>query len=336
VKRIPVILLACLFLVSACRKKDKKEDEVPTEEPASTSGVIQCEPMPPPPTGFTWEDSITDGNKDVNTFMYNPVNSNEIIYVVNGDQAAYNKLFTYDVVNKQAVQIGIVGRYLPQINKKGLIVYSDVNNNVIMVRSDGKGEKLLTSGNTSHDPKWDYTGNYVYYFMEAHSNIGAQLVKIDTSGNYKDSGPMELPYTTTFKKSDKIIFIKTAGSIGKLILRDYTPPGKETELISGPLYSKPGQINFDNLTLDNNDENFFWSNSNGIFKCTIATLKIDTILKTCPLSIYNNPLISFKDNLLTYSNHILKPTKPNRLVHSFKAMEMNLLTRQSSEVRIFP
>jgi hypothetical protein len=331
------IFAILVFFIAACHKKNKSPEEATAVLPVVTNDTgLKCQNLPPTPVPFGWQDSTTDGNKNINSFLFDPINPNGIIYVVNGDAFGLNKLFIYNIISKQANQVGMLSTFLPQVNRKGWIVYSDVNNNIILLKGNRDSSIVLTSNKHNYDPKWDFTGNYIYYYEEAHENINAQLVKIDTAGINKNAFQVDLPYTATFKTSDKIIYIQTNNSTCKLILRDLTPPATETVLISGPTYSKPGQINFDNMTLDNTDQNFYWSNSNGIFRCNLTTLKTDTLLKNCPNIIYNNPIISFTNSELTYSQHIIKPISTYKLLHKYRAMDMNLLTGISTEIKIFP
>lgn len=297
---------------------------------------LKCQALPPEPKPFGWKDTTYDENKNINAFLFNPISPNEIICVVNGDAFGKNKMFNYNILTKQAVYLATLGNYLPQVNKNGWITYSDVTNCVFIIKSDGTGFKQLTFDKRSHDPKWDHTGNYIFYYVEAYFNVKSQLFKIDTSGNLLDAFETELPYSAVFKKSNKVICIKTTGSISTLVMRDLSPPSTETELISGPVYSQPDQIYFDNMCLDNTDENLYWSNSKGIYKCSLASLKVDTLFKNCENMVFDNPIISFKPGELTYSQHVKIPLNSLHLLHRYRAMELNLLNGRSSEIKIFP
>jgi len=333
------IFFISAFFIAACHKKTKAPEEevpVPTEDVAIEPGV-KCEDLPPAPVPFGWQDSTGDPNKSINAFLFDPLNADKIIYVVNGDAFGYNKLYFYTIPTKQARYICTLGNYLPQVNHKGWITFSDVNNNVFLVKNNGDSIIPLVTNKHAHDPKWDFTGNFIYYFQEAHDNITAQLLKIDTAGNPKNSFAWELPYTASFKKSDKLIYLDTKTTSCTLFIKDINSNTNiDQALITGPLYSKPGQINFDNLTLDNNDENFYWSNSNGIFRCNLGSLKIDTLLKNCSNLIYNRPIISFKANELTCSQQLITAINSATLYRQFKAIEMNLLTQQATEIKIYP
>lgn len=330
------IILTCLLILGACAKKDKQADIPPEPVIVTLDTTIRCGDLPPTPKPFGWQDSLNDENKNINAFLFNPVNDNEIIYVVNGDAFGYNKLFVYDIPTKKATQLGILGDYLPQVNKRGWITYSDVNNNIIVVKTNGDSLKTLVPGGHALDPKWDHTGNYIYYYSEQYFTLAARLLKITLEGVVSLEYLLALPGTAPFKKSDKIIYIQPQNTNATLILKDFLAPSTETILISGPLYSKAGQMNFDNLCLDNTDENFYWSNSNGIFRCNLATLKTETLFKNCQNFIFNNPIMAIKRNELTYSHRILKPISAYRLLNLYKAMEMDLYNSRSKEINIYP
>jgi hypothetical protein len=290
--------------------------------------------LPPPPQPFGWTDSTGNVDKNINAFLHNPVNPNEIIYVVNGDLFGFNKMYSIHVPTKQIKYLATLGEYLPQMNNYGWLVFSDVDNNIFKIKANGDSLMQLTSQKISHDPKWDFTGKNIYYYQEAYFNVPSQLVKINSSGGLLAALPIDMAYHASFKKSDKVIFQKTLDKSVTLILRDMVKYN-EKNLITGPFEIK-GPVFFDNITVDQTDENFYWSNAGGIFRCNLATLAIDTILKNCPNFIYDNPIISSNQNELTYSWHIIRPVSQFILYHEYKAMEMNLVTKEITEVKVFP
>ncbi len=297
---------------------------------------LKCQDLPPAPIPFGWQDTLPDGNKCINAFMFDPINPNTIIYVVNGDASGYNKLYFYDIPSKQAKYMCTLGEYLPQVNSKGWITFSDVENNVYLIKANSDSLIALTNDKHAHDPKWDYTETRIYYFSEPHDNIPAKMIKVDTDGQFVAEYFVTAPYAATFKKSNTLIVLNINTANCQLIQKDLDLMQSDRVLLSGPTYSKPNQINFDNLTLDKTDENFYWSNSNGIFKCNLSSLKVDTLFKNCQNFIFSNPMMSFKDNELTYSQHVITPLNSLKLSHKFRAMEINLLTRQTTEIKIYP
>ena len=332
------IVFFVLVLSAACGKKDKP----PTNDPPITPIVevpveeFKCQDLPLPVESFEWIDSTGVGDKNINAFLFDPINPDNLILVVNGDGFGYNKLQIYNIPTKTVKLLGVLGEFLPQINNKGWITFSDVLNNIHVVKENRDSVIDITTNMHSRNPQWDYTGTFIYYFIEGYFNVPDKLVRVDLNMNYSLDMEAQLPYMATFKKKDKLLSLKTNGNTCDLILTDFENQGNNRVLLNGPTYSKPGQINFDNLTLDKTDENFYWSNSNGIFKCNLASLKIDTVFKNCENSIHDNPIISFVDNELTYSHHRITPISAFVLHHEYKAMELNIATRKSSEIKVFP
>ncbi len=330
-----IAFLSFLFILG-CGKKNKDPEQIPEEAtPVSDTG-FKCGDLPPTPKNFGWQDTLTNGNKCIHTFFFNPVNADEIIYIVNGDEFGTNKMFNYNIPSGTTTYLANVGNYLPRINSKGWIVYSDLDNNIWKIKSKGDSLTQLTADKHSFDPVWDYSGNYIYYFAEASGSVGSQLMKVSAGGQYVNSFPQDLANTAAFRKSDRILYQKVKNNTNVSVTLRNMQTSSETELISGPKESKSGQANFDNLGLDNTDENFYWSNSNGIFRCNIATLKIDTLYKNCQNMIYNNPVLSLNSDELCYSLQTIKPVSPYKLLHVYKALVYNLANKQNSELKIFP
>ncbi|MEI6021720.1 MAG: hypothetical protein WCR21_11380, partial [Bacteroidota bacterium] len=94
---------------------------------------------------------------------------------------------------------------------------------------------------------------------------------------------------------------------------------------------------FDNLCLDQNDENAYWSSASGIIKCNINSGKVDTVLKNCDNTKYDNPVFqATKPNSMLVSCHVIKNINAFQLLHTYKAVEYNLLTKEKTEIKVFP
>lgn len=328
-------LLALVLL--SCNKKKPTVSPVPSPPAGgSTDTGSLCRTLPPSANPAGWIDSIGDENKNINAFLFHPLDPDQIIFVVNGDAFGYNKLFFYHIPTRQARYVCPLGQFLPQVNARGWISFSDVENNVFLIKNNGALIVPLSSGKRSHNPQWDHTGRYIYYFNEAFNSLPSQLIKADTTGAVVEIWPVEQPYFAPFRLSGKLILIETLSEQCQLVLKDFHNTNNNRVLISGPMYIRPGQLNFGNLTLDHTDEHVYWSNSNGIFRCHLASLKIDTVLKNCPSLIFRNPIMAFKDREMTYSQQVLTPLNSLRLYRSYHTMEMNLRTGQSQEIRIYP
>jgi hypothetical protein len=176
----------------------------------------------------------------------------------------------------------------------------------------------------------------ICYFSEAYGSMAAQMLRVDWKGGIVGSYDLAMPYFASFKKSFKMLVNQNVNNLCTLKIKDLTTTSDEKILLTGPLYSKGTEINFNNLALDRNDENFFWSNSNGIFRCNISSLQIDTLVKNCPNLIYRNPMVSFQNNELTYTHEIITTISSYRLYHDFKSLSMNLNTKQATEIKIYP
>jgi hypothetical protein len=332
--RVTICITFLLLLAASCGKKKAKTPPDDTYVPVVSKDTgFKCAELPPPSSTFGWADTTTDENKNVNAFFRNPVNADEVVFVVNGDMYGFNKMYSLHIPSRRMTFHGNLGPYLPQINKYGWIVYSNSENNIFKVKTNGDSLTQLTSQKISHDPKWDYTGNFIYYFQEAHFNVPTQLIKINSKGINVSGLPIEMQYTAVFKQSDKIIFLRTRDNTVTLVQRDMSNY-IEKDLISGP-YQPRSPLFFDNLTLDNNDQNIYWSNKDGIFKCSLTDLKTQILFKNCDNQKYINPIISYKTNELSFSWHTIKPINQFQLLHQYKTMEYNLVTNELTELKIF-
>lgn len=332
------IIIVSLLFASACKKKKTSSDQPTPQNPVVENPSIsfKCEDIPKAPEPFGWQDSVPANDKSVNAFLYDPIDSDKMILVVNAEIPGFRTVYTFHIPTKTTKYICTLGDFLMQVNSKGWITYSDTQNNIYLIKNNADSVITISGNNHSLDPKWDYTGNFIYYFSEAYDNIPAKMFKVNTKGEILEEIWAEFPYTATFKKSNKMIRLKLTNSLSELILYDLDHPGSEKTLISGPIYSKPGQVYFDNLTLDKTDENFYWSNSYGIFKCNVSSLKVDTLFKSCENSIYDNPIISFEDNVLNFGLKTITPISSEVLYYQYKALELNLITKQLTEIKIYP
>lgn len=332
---IPVMMVLVLF---SCRKK-KTTDAVspePLPQVSYSDDRPACEKLPPTPVPLGWRDSTFDENTNVNAFLPNPLNSNEVLCVVNGDLFGFNKLFARNMVTKTQQQLSILGEYLPDVNARGWVTFSDVNNNIFIVKTNGDSLKQLSFDKLGVNPKWDYSNKYIYYLRQGLGNTPPQLYQIDMQGTIVNIHYGELPYTTLFNKSDKYIILKSSGNACTLVLRELDSLGKETTLLTGPMFSSPGNLFFEDLTIDQSDENLFWSNSKGIFKCNLNTRTIDTVFKNCENTVYLNVMSSFNASEMTYTIKHTKPLNSTILFSDYLPMEWNLRTNNSRLIRIFP
>ncbi len=334
-KILPGILFLSLLFYAGCKKKGSSEEPQPQQPvPVAPQDTIQfkCQDLPPDPVPFGWTDSTADPNKNVKCFFYNPLDADEVIAVVEGDMSGYNQMVNVNLRTKVRKNLAPIDDFLPSINSKGWIVYSTLDNNIYMIKANGDSLRQLTAQNVAHDPKWDNTGTYFYFFQDPYFNVPAKLIRADKNGGEVFSLPQGTPLYAVLRSNEKVVYQKKGASDVTLVLRDFTTQ-EESELIKGNLL--PGGAPFFNyLTVDQIDENLYWSNKYGIFKWNFSTRKTDTVFKNCENMIYDFPMMS-RSNEMTYSLHTIKPVLHYFLLHEFAAMELNNLSREKREIRIF-
>ena len=333
-----VILSLSLTLIISCKKeKSAPVSEPPIQTIPADTSIYACKNLPAAPLPFGWRDTTSDPNKNINTYLYNPANPDQIIYVVEGDLFGYNKMFCFDVPLKKTTYLASISDFPPQINKYGWILYSTNDNEVFKVKTNGDSIVKLTIGNKSKDPKWDFTDKNYYIFQMPYNTYPSMLAKLDQNNFALLNFPLEMPNTAAFKKSNKIIYLKTNENTISLIQREINAPNAEKILLTIPFSPTSTSNLFDNLTLDQTDENVYWSNTSGILKCNLSSLKVDTVLKNCANIKYDNPIFqSFKPNSILLTAHLIQNINAFQLLHTYKAIEYNVLSKEKTEVKIFP
>jgi hypothetical protein len=333
-----VVIICCAFFIVSCKDK-KKRDVAPEEEQPPVVIAVntgpECKALPPTPVPFGWVDSTADVHKNVNAFFFNPVNPNEVIYVVNGNITGYNKMCCYNIPLKLTTDLAYIGPYIPKINKKGWIVFSSADNNIYTIKTTGEGMRQLTSGNVFFDPQWDYTDTNIYFFRKSFSANPSLIMNMTASGIANNGFDADISNAACFRKKNKIVYLKSVNTLINVVLRDTN--NAETVLYTTSYVPGSGKTPFEDMSMDLDDRYLFWSNTTGIFKFNMSTFKIDTVLKNCPNFIYDNPIVSFQNNNeITVSRHMMTPIQNTFLYHEYKAVEMNLLTKQLNEIKIFP
>jgi hypothetical protein len=331
--RIFLLLTLALF---CCKKK---QDPAPAEEspvaaPVSpTDTGFMCGNLPPYPEPFGWTDSTRNVNNNVLAFFSNPLNADELIVVVEGDAFGYNQMANYNLKTKTRKNLAALDQYLPSVNSKGWIVYSTAENNVFKIKVNGDSLTQLTSNSISHDAKWDGTGKFIYYLQDAYFGTPAKLIKATQAGSEVHHFPHSWPLSAPFRLSNKVILQKQTANVLTLVIAD--PVAQTEKELLQINYVTGAPIFFNYLTMDHQDENFYWSNAAGIFKCNVASLVIDTLFRSCENMIYGFPLMSPKPGEMSFTIHTIKPIGPYTLLREHKAMEFNTISKDVREVRIF-
>lgn len=332
--RVTCLFMFGVILISAC-KKDKAKDPVPETPVAVTSDTsLKCVNLPSPPQPFGWKDSTASQDKNINAFFYNPLNSNEVIYVANGDVFGYNKMYVYNIPAKQIKYLSDNGSDLPRVNTKGWIVFGRADLNIYKIKVNGDSLVQLTSNNLCRDAKWDNQGNHIFFYQAASGALANVLVETDKNGAVINTTPTELPNTAFAHKTNRVAFIKTSNTTISLYFRDLAT-GSETLILSAQGGTESFQTQFSNLTFDNADESLYWSNSGGIFKCNLAAPAIETVLKNCSNIKYDRPLITPNSSEITLACHYMRQLSYTQLLHQYKAFEFDLNLKQLHELKVF-
>ncbi len=266
--------------------------------------------------------------------MRNPLNGDEMIVVVDGDLFGYNKMFNINLKTKQQKFLANIDDFTPDVNARGWILFSTYEDNIYRIKTNGDSLTAVSKINVAHNPHWDYTGDNMYFFQKAYANVPAQLVKANRFGQTITALPHTMAHHAPFKKSDKVIRQKITDNIVTLVLRnmvDYS----EKNLISGPYKGASAPAHFSNLCLDQNDQNIYWSNASGIFRCNLLSMKTDTLFKNCDNRIYMRPKMVLNTGEMTYSLLLKRIINEQILFHEYKTFEYDIPSRQSREIKIF-
>lgn len=320
-----LIILILVILSFFCCKKDK--NVYPGGGYSSPEYVFICDTLPQDPvTG--WIDTTANKDKDVQKILYNPLTSNEVIYVVKSKNY-YSEMYLFNKQTKIAKSIDKSIYTMPSINKYGWLTYCKANYQVYKIKFNGDSLTQLTtiSGNF---PRWDYTGDNILYTQNGFGSSPHKVIKMNKFGVKLDS----LIYQALLGASTKSNKILGWNTSNQLFLKDLDT-GIETIL-------KTGDYNYI-CSFDNNDENIYWNGNKGIFKLNLNTLKEDTLVKMCKLlSITSTPSFElFTTNISPNSNKLTFCTRTNdaanwpKLFHEYKALEMDLYNNRITEIKLF-
>lgn len=336
-KRLALYTVLGLFFITACKKKNNTvEPQVDPPPVVTDSTPFKCKELPEMPAPFGWKDTSAGPDKEIHTLMFNPANPNQIIFVVNGNILGYNKMYCYHVLTGQSTFLANIDDYGPSVNPKGWILYSGFDKNIYKIKCSGDSLTQLSFDSHSVYPRWDYSGSFYYYFQEAYNNVPNQIIRATDKGSSVSNLPAYMPYTAPFKKSHKIVYQKTSENSVTLYIHDMTNHG-ETALVTATYSARSTDFYFDNLCMDNTDENVYWSNSKGVFKCPLASPRTDTVFKNCPSVIYLNPVFQATNpNEIIFCTHLFKPLDSQVLLHQYLPASKNLGTGQYQLYTIFP
>ncbi len=327
--------LFCLFVLFGCKKDNSKITDNPPPIDETDSLLLNCEKLPATPQPFGWKDSTINENKNINAFFFNPLNNYEIIYQVNGDIFGYNKIFLHNINTKKNLFLFNNSNYSAQINNKGWIIFNSIDNNIFKIKVNGDSLTQLTFNNTSIDPKWDYSNTTIYFFKKATLTSPSLLTQINTKGQELNSVPIEYANTAFAKKTSKLFYLKNYSNRITVFLKDIAT-NSETLIISSNKQSNAQQNDFFNLSIDNTDENMYWTNFDGIYKYSLSSSKIDTLYKNCGNSLFINPILSIRNNIMTFVHKKIKVINNNILFYNYKCYQLDLKTKEVKSIEIYP
>jgi len=315
------ILIALVLILVSCTK----DPHVLTENSLSSLGTDEfvfkpCALLEEPING--WKDSTKGTEKDIFRALINPLDYNQLIYM-----AGY-KLYNYNRSTKSRKMIYndiALTPGTPTINKFGWITFNNSQMQTCTIKSNGDSLKILASN--AFYPRWDYTGKYIYF----HTNL--TLKRTDMYGINIDS---ILNYSILGVAKTANIVVSTRPSLQQLFMKNLDD-GKETAIIvRDPRY--------DFLVFDNEDENIYWGYG-AILTLNLKTLKLDTLVKSCPVAPLNTPAnpntyifgtnISPGSDKLTFIYRVSTPVNRLKLYTEAYVLQMDLKTRKITEIKLF-
>ncbi|MGE0568000.1 MAG: hypothetical protein AB7O73_08620 [Bacteroidia bacterium] len=251
----------CITILISCKK-----DKLPLGGLSGsnyTSVTFFCDTLPEePPIG--WIDTSTNNNPKIQFWAYNPSNSSEIVILDYG-----GNLYTYNLMTKDKIVLDNGIMFIPSINSSNWVTYGKLDFTIHKIKTNGDSLKQLVSSIGGKQPKWDYTGNYIYYYQPGAGSIPSSVMKIDKEGTKVDSVLSNGSYQCFAKTSDN--YVTVIGS-GLYLINPVT--SEQTYLTQS--------ISFhDFMCFDKDDKNIVWRNPFGVIKLDLATKKIDTLLSFC-------------------------------------------------------
>lgn len=328
-------LLFLTLAIFSCKKEQPPVADAPAPEKDAPAENHDCQPLPPPPPGFHYVDSTADPYKNVISFFYNPVAGNEVLVVVEGTVLGANQLRNVNLKTGQTKILGNLDKYLPDVNASGWIVFSDVENNIYKVKTNGDSLVKLTNNQRAHDPKWHPDGRSFFYLQDEYAGMGSKLIRAHADGTPYQSWDHSLPYSAPLQKADKLLLQKQQGNVVRVVELDLDSL-TEREIFTAAYNMAEGRSELENFFVDANDQYCFWSNKHGIMRRDLHTGSTDTLFRNCETSKYMRAWRSGNENEISVANHRIRVAHKQYLVHEYYAVEHHLPTSQSRTLSIFP
>lgn len=309
------INIVCVVFTISCKKE---KHPLGGSSGGDYSAVqFKCDTLPPEP-GIGWIDTTSDNSKNIIYWAYNPSNNSEIIYLDNN-----TNLYSYNLSSKTRKYLDNGLMFLPSINKSNWVVYDKLNFTINKIKTNGDSLKqICTFGN---QPKWDYTGNNIYYFQDNMGANPAIVIKVTKDGQKIDSLPSPRGFHMCFaKNSDK--YIDQIGS--GLYLID---PTNSQQTFLTPFIGFHSHMCF-----DNEDKNiFWWCQFKGLVKLNLQTKQIDTLVRFCENFLVSRLNISPNSDKLTMGHLQLSvPGSKWKLYQKYDPIEYDLTTKEWRKLNI--
>ena len=80
----------------------------------------------------------------------------------------------------------------------------------------------------------------------------------------------------------------------------------------------------------------YWTNFDGIYKYNLSNSKIDTLYKNCENSLFINPILSIKNNKMTFVHKKIKVINNNILFYTYKSYQLDLNSKEIERIEIYP
>lgn len=318
------------LVVAGCHKTNRNVPTSPLQGGGEKDSVysFNCKNIGMGPA-IGWQDVNLYSDSALRCWFYNPVNKNEIIFAPIGDMnTGYHKVCSYNFITKTRKTLDAGCMYFPQISSKGWIVYEDLNFNIYKIKANGDSLTKLCEG---EDPKWDYTGNFIYY---CHNSNPSRTYKMDINGNKIDSLNKCVFFAAFGKQSNICAYMDISNGVGYVNLKNLIN-NSETRLLTGNQPNNKALSGFQGLQFDNYDQNLFWYNDYGIYRCNLAG-KIDTVISSCNELFYNyrfyNGFIVPGIDKMTFVYELRSPLNSVQLYHQYKAFEYDLFTKKLRQV----
>lgn len=305
-----LIILTLLFI--ACKKDKLSLGGPPADTPNFTPFTFICDTLPQAPIGG-WLDSTINESHNLRFWAYNTASKSEIIYL-----DYYDRLYSYNLETKKRIYLDFDIQYHPDINAYGEVSYNKLNSSATIVNTDGSNSNNLMESIKAENPRWDYTGTFVYYKKRG------KCIKASKTGLRVDSANFDMTATAFSKTSDNYLINHN----NSIYLKDIYN-NTETFLFT----ETNGMIN---PTFSKDDSYLFWWDyyTRHLHRFNMITKKRDTLLTSCENYFVTSLHISPNSDLLTMVCTRFKQGSPTKLFREHIPIEYDLRTYKWRELHM--